>query len=577
MRNTASKIMVDGTSALAVSAEYIYKDRIKPLALRWAPERRAWILPYTQEVWQSLSMTVPGLVPDDAVAAELIDAADQDVEQQAPADVPPMPLQRGITPYRHQQAAYACAVDAFRRGGHGYAYLMEMGTGKSLTAVGTVGRLYLDGKVRRVLVVAPLAVVPVWPREFTDFAGYPVAVTVLEGTCARKAQALADMPRPGWAVQVAVVNYESAWRIQDALLAWKPDLVICDESQRIKDPASKQSRALHVLGDASPYHLILTGTPVTNSPLDFYSQYRFLDRRILGESWYGFKARYAIEGQEINHTTGRRYNRVIGYRDLPDLLRKVHSIAYRVTKRQALDLPAQVDQTLYCDLEPPAARAYRDLAQDSIAELEGLPTVTAQHVITRLLRLSQLCGGYVRTDVDGYEDDPMAGQLVRVSKAKQRLIEETLDDVLAAGGKKVVVFARFRAEIDAICDYVRKQYGDGALRMIHGDVKPQDRGPAVEAFQRDPAVRIFVAQIATAGLGITLTAADTAIYYSLDYSYANYEQSRARIHRIGQRNTCTYIHLLARGTVDEEVLAALQHKGNVADMCVDRWKELLQS
>ena len=235
-----------------------------------------------------------------------------------------------------------------------------------------------------------------------------------------------------------------------------------------------------------------------------------------------------------------------------------------------------MDQKLYCELEPEARKAYNQLKRDAIAEIEGLPAVTAQHIIVRMLRLSQICGGYIKTDTDGYEDDPKAGKLIKISSAKQKLFQETLAEILETPGKKVVVFARFTAEVREICDYCSTKYGPDAYRLIDGSVPASERGPAVEAFQKDPSVRIFVAQIQTAGLGITLTAADTAIFFSADYSYANYEQAKARIHRIGQRHTTNYIHLLVRDSVDEEVMAALSHKKDVAAVVVDRWREIIK-
>src|SRR5690606_32264346 len=160
------------------------------------------------------------------------------------------------------------------------------------------------------------------------------------------------------------------------------------------------------------------------------------------------------------------------------------------------------------------------------------------------------------------------GEAEQISSAKLKLLSETLDDLLGAG-KKVVIFARFIPEIRAILEELDSR--DVGYAWITGDVPQSERGSAVERFQKDDECRIFVAKLQTAGLGITLTAADTAIFYSIDYSYDNYEQCRARIHRIGQRNTCTYIHLIARDTVDEHVIDALKKKKSVADMVVDNW------
>lgn len=573
--STATKITGPGGDRIAVVSEYRYKDAIKAIpGARWDPVKKAWVLPYTAETWQDLMFSVPGLSPDEHITEELMPEP-EDINLEAPPH-PPLPLREGITPYKHQEAAFAFALQEYAHGS-GYALLMEMGTGKSLTAVAIAGQLFREGKIRRVLVVAPLAVVPVWPAELADFAGFPYHVETLEGDKKKRLKAIQRLREDtSDALQIAVINYESSWRLKAELAAWDPQMIICDESQRIKEPTSAQSKGMHELAEGARYRLILTGTPVTNSPLDFFSQYKFLDPRIFGPSWYAFKAKYAVEGQGINHATGKTYNQVVGYRNLAELTEKAHAIAYRVTKKQALDLPEEIDQKLYCELEPAARKAYDQLRRDAIAQIEGLPAVTASHIIVRLLRLSQICGGYIKTDVDGYEDDPKAGKLVKISSAKQKLFEETLDEILEEPGKKVVVFARFTAEVREVCEHCRTKYGPDAFRLIDGSIPAAERGPAVEAFQKDPRVRVFIAQIQTAGLGITLTAADTAIFYSYDYSYANYEQAKARIHRIGQRRPVNYIHLVTRGTVDEEVLAALQHKRDVAAICVDRWREIIK-
>jgi SNF2 family DNA or RNA helicase len=573
--STAQKITGPAGDRIQVVSEYRYKDAIKAIpGARWDPVRKAWLLPYTAEVWQDLMFSVPGLSPDEAITEELMPEP-EDINLEVPPH-PPLPLRSGIRPYKHQEAAFAFALQEYQHG-TGYALLMEMGTGKSLTAVAIAGQLYRDGKIKRVLVVAPLAVVPVWPSELADYAGFPYHIETLEGDKKKRLKALQRLTEDkSDALKIAVINYESSWRLKSELAAWAPQMIICDESQRIKEPGSAQSKGMHELAEGSRYRLILTGTPVTNSPLDFFSQYKFLDPGIFGKSWYAFKAKYAVEGQGINHATGKTYNQVVGYRNLAELTEKAHAIAYRVTKKQALDLPEEIDQKLFCELEPEARKAYDQLKRDAIAEIDGLPAVTAQHIIVRLLRLSQICGGYIKTDVDGYEDDPKAGKLVKISKAKWELLQDTLKDILEVPGKKVVIFARFTAEIRDIVGLCQTLYGPDSYRLIDGSIPAAERGPAVEAFQKDPRVRIFIAQIQTAGLGITLTAADTAIFYSFDYSYANYEQAKARIHRIGQRHPVNYIHLIARGTVDEEVLAALQHKRDVAAICVDRWREIIK-
>ena len=433
------------------------------------------------------------------------------------------------------------------------AILAEMGTGKTLISIGIAGYLYLQKEINKLLIVAPLSITKVWEEEFQKFADFDYQLEVLEGPTKEKSETLRNLF--GTKLQVAVVNYESCWRMEKEIALWKPDMIICDESSKIKNPQAKQSKALHRLGKISKHNMILTGTPVTNNPLDFFSQYKFLDESIFGGSYYSFRARYAIMGGYGNY-------QVVGYKNLPELTEKAHSIAFRITKKEALDLPEQVDVTRYVELEPMARGIYNQVERDSYAELSQ-GEVVVRNVLTKLLRLSQITGGYIKDEFSEIEE--------HVSSAKLNALEEIIEECLDAD-KKVVVFARFISEIDAITKML-KHYGI-KYSLIRGDVK--DRASEVEKFQNDKDVKVFVGQLQTTGMGLTLTASDTAVFYSLSYNFADYEQAKARIHRIGQKNNCTYIHLIAKKTIDEKVMEALSKKKNIADLVVDNWKSLFE-
>ncbi len=422
-----------------------------------------------------------------------------------------------------------------------------------------MGAAYQMGAIKKVLIVAPTSVCSVWPKEFDEYADFKYNVAVLLGEKQKRLATLRSLDAfPFKALRVAVINYESTWRegLYEALQEWAPDMVIADESQRIKEPSAKQSKALHRLGDIAKYKLILSGTPIQNNAIDLFSQYRFLDPTVFGTNFYAFRSRYAIMG-------GFDRRQIVGYKDLDKLIQKEHSIAYRVTKDEALDLPEQTFLNRYIPLEGAAKNLYDRIKRDSFAELENGGQITAPTVLTKLLRLQQFTGGFIQAD-EGTRPE-------LVFKGKIDALGDILDDYVIDAGKKLVIFCRFRPEIDLIGEALKKRRIKYAA--IFGDIKIEDRGPIVADFQSNPETKVFLAQIDTAGLGITLTAADTCVYYSVNFNYAAYSQSLARIHRIGQRNACTYIHLVVEKSIDETVLKALARKEDLAKTVVDDWRQ----
>lgn len=481
-----------------------------------------------------------------------------------PAPLLPYPVKANL--YKHQIRGANMALRAFgaldaKTPGGGFGELFEMGCGKTLTTIAVAGALYNLGKIDRVLVVAPTSVCSVWPHDLNQFATFPWEARVLLGDKKKRLKALNELENwPFKALRIAVINYESTHRegIFEALAAYKPDLIVCDESQRIKNPSAAQSKALHKLGDAAPFRMILSGTPVQNNAVDLYSQYRFLDPAVYGANFYAFKNRYCIMG-------GYGQHQIVGYRNMDELVEKEHSVAYRVTKEECLDLPQQTFINRYVQFTDAEQAIYEQLRKSSFLELETGENVTATTILTMYLRLMQLTGGFLTADE--------STRPKQVNTAKLDALADIIDDYVVDAGKKLVIFARFRAEIAAIENLLRLrkiQYGS-----IYGDVPMEERGKIVEDFQTNPDTKVFVAQIQTAGLGITLHAASTAVFYSYDYNYANYAQALARIHRIGQRLPVTYIHLVVDGSIDEKILAALENKEDMAKTVVDSWREVL--
>ena len=554
--------MKDGRIVLA-QIEQARMDKLKKTGLlRWNRRERTYSAPVSLDLLDTLAGIFP--LPDtvEAERQRLAGIARQLDAQRAASEPVPLtsyPVRAKL--FRHQvRAANMALIQLSSKPSAGFGLLFEMGCGKTLTAIAIMGALYCQHKITRVLVVAPSSVCSVWPHDLAAFAAFPYEVRVLLGEKKQRLEALhslTDYPNTANRLLVAVINYEATHRegIFEALEGYAADLIICDESQRIKNPRAAQSRAAQMLGDRAACRLILSGTPVQNSVIDLYSQYRFLDPGVFGANFYAFRNRYCQMGGYGGHE-------VVGFQQMDELVRKEHSIALRVTKAECLDLPGQTFARRYVQLEPAARRLYAQIARASCAELENGEHVTASIVLTKLLRLMQLTGGFVQAD--GGDRPRPAGS------AKLDALADILEDYVQEAGQKLVVFARFRPEIAAICQLLEQRgirYG-----RIDGEIPMDQRGAIVETFQQDPGVKVFVAQIQTAGLGITLHAASAAVFYSLDFNYANYAQALARIHRIGQAQPVTYIHLLAEHTVDDQVLDALERKEDLARTIVDGWK-----
>lgn len=545
---------------LVLALPYEWNGMTKSLSnKRWSKEKQAWVLPATIENYQNVTSIVPRLRVASSVKRFMNNKAIEEAELQIikerafdPDIIPLEPVPLKTKPFAHQVAGYNMGITTDNLG-----LFFEQGCGKSLTAIAIAGRRFLRGEVNRLLIVAPPSVMPVWPGEFEDHADFGYRCRVLDGPVKKRVEELAknthDHSLITAPLDVVVINYEATWRMEDSLKAYNPDMIICDESQKIKTPGSKQSKCVGRLGKGAKYRICLTGTPISQNLLDIWAQYRFLDPNVYPGSFYAFRNRYALMG-------GYENREIIRYKNLPEFVSKMHSVALRVKKEDALDLPEQLDQVMFCKLESSAQSIYRALVKESVAELQNEKQIVAVNVLSRLLRLSQITGGFVN---DGTG-------ITKVSEAKLTLLSEILDDLLINEEQKIVIFARFLPEIEAI----RKMLDEKEIghEWIAGAVKISNRGEAVERFQEDPGCRVFVAQIQTAGQGITLHAANVSIFYSMDYSFTNYDQAKARIHRIGQTKPCTHIHLLAQGTVDEHVWKALRAKKSVADQVVDNWQ-----
>lgn len=478
--------------------------------------------------------------------------------------------------YAHQKDGYRFALDKLLAQpvthdqnvyGRGAALLMEMGCGKTLTAIAVMGALIRLRGVRRIMIVCPLSVVGVWESELKH-AVLPEKMNLdvrnATGGVKRRNAAFSGHNENGDPI-VTIVNYEAVWlssaskaeqehsghyseKCASAVSLWEPELIILDEGHKIKSHNSKVSRFMGVISNHAKYRLLLTGTAITNNPMDIFGEYRFVDKAVFGNNFFQFRSRYFDMTGYQNHVAVLRKSKA------PELTERIMSRAYRVTKAECLDLPEKSEEVRECLMSPEASVIYNRMMRDSCVAL-GKSELTATNVLTKMLRLSQITGGFL------YDDDGQKKELPGGKRDAARDIIETAQ----TSNEKVVIIARFTDEIEmlrSMCEDMGVKYA-----TVAGDVK--ERAEEVERFQNDPECLVFIGQIQAAGVGITLTAASTMVFYSMDYNMANFEQCKDRIHRIGQKHNCHYIYLVGKKTVDLKVLNCLREKRDLARALID--------
>jgi SNF2 family DNA or RNA helicase len=539
----------------------------------WDRGKRGWEFPIRPDTLRELAATLKVEIPEAArtLAAEIGDRENSVKEAklagwEKAVATEPMPLK--CIPFNHQILAFNIGMTLPASG-----QLLEQGTGKTAIAIAIMGARYLRKEVKKVLVIAPKNAVSVWagnkkmsiPGQIDQFAAFPYDVESFLGNINKRAQKLLAW-QPSEVLQIAVWNFEGIREEvgKKAILQWNPDMIIIDEAQRIGNPSAKQSKTAYYIGDRTKYRLALTGTPVRNSPLDFFGIMRFVNPDIFGKSVTAFRARYAHTYPLPNG------GMIIKPREdmLGELVEKAHSCSFRASKRDCLDLPPVLHQKITCELEPEARRIYNQMKKQSVMELEAIKgkeprNVFAANVLARAEKLAQIAGGYTK--------DP-DGKWIQVSKAKINATRETVTELVELG-KKVIIFAIHVAELDGIERMLTQEKID--FVHLRGGVKDDERDEAKYRFQNDPKCMVFVGQTHASGLGIDLFASHYVLYYSKNYSYEDFDQSLSRADRNGQTEQVTLIHMVAENTIDERVTQAVQDKGNMARLVVDEWRSWL--
>ena len=467
-------------------------------------------------------------------------------------------------PYAHQLIALEKSWDKTE-----YGYFMEMGTGKSKVLVDNMAMLYDKGKINGALIIAPKGVYNNWftqeiPTHLVSHI-QPTMVLWTASTSKTKDKEYQSLFEIGHDLHILIMNVEALSTKKGLDFATKfmschKTMIAVDESTTIKNPTAKRTKSILQLGKQAEYRRILTGSPVTKSPLDLFTQCNFLNEFLLGfDSFYAFRNRYAhmIE----RNFGGRRVQLVGSYKRLDELADNIKSFSYRVLKEDCLDLPDKIYTKREIELTDEQSKAYATMKSAALASLKG-KMATAPHVLTQMMRLHQITCGHLKND---------DGTTTTIKNNRMKELLSLLEEVEG----KVIIWANYIYDIENIVKNISEEYGADSIVQYYGAISSQDRADAIEKFQ-DPNsnARFFVGNPQTAGYGITLTAASNVIYYSNGYDLEKRLQSEDRAHRIGQTKSVTYIDLIAPKTVDEKIVKALRSKMDIANTIMDEdWKE----
>jgi len=457
-------------------------------------------------------------------------------------------------PFAHQLKALEMSWDK-----KVFAYFMEMGTGKSKVLIDNIAMLYNKGFINGVLIVAPKGVYKNWfdseiPTHMPDHV--EKKMVLWESNITKSKQKELDILfKTDEDLHILIMNVEAfstkkGTQFAQKFLSCHKTLMAIDESTTIKTPTAERTKSIVKLGQDVKYKRILTGSPVTKSPLDLFTQCYFLDPWLLEQqSYYSFKTRYATMKKIV--VGGRSIEIVSGYKNLGELSDRLKPFSFRILKDDCLDLPPKTFMKRIVQLSDEQKKVYTQMKKIALAELNG-KIVTTANVITQLMRLHQITCGHFKSD-DG------TTQLL-----KNNRLDELLD-VLEEIEGKAVIWAHYRYDIEVIVNALTKKFGEGTVVTYFGDTSTDDRQKAIKLIQ-DPEskVRFIVGTPQTGGYGITLTGASTMIYYSNGYDLEKRQQSEARIDRIGQTKNMTYIDIIAEDTVDEKIVSALKRKVNIA-------------
>jgi SNF2 family DNA or RNA helicase len=456
-------------------------------------------------------------------------------------------------PFKHQLQALEKSWSK-----QAWAWFMEMGTGKTKVCIDNIAMLYDRGKIDRALVIAPNGIKRNWRNELSihmpDHVEYRVAVWSASPKKKEKEE-LDQLSVISEQLSVLIMNIEALSTPRGVDFARSfifsgSCFMVVDESTTIKNHSARRTKNIMKIANLAKYRRIMTGSPVTKSPLDLYSQIQFLGGWFIEQSnYYAFRARYAVIQQR--NVGSHSFQHVVSYQRLDELTAILREFSTRILKADCLDLPDKLYTKRTVAMTPEQLKAYVEMKRAAITFFEDNP-MTAASVLTQMIRLHQITCGHIKTD-DG-----------EVRPLKNNRMKELLQ-VLAETDGKVIIWAVYRHDIQTIEKEIANEYGRESVASYYGDTKDNIRQSIVDDFMvAGSDLRFFIGNPKTGGYGLTLTSSHTVVYYSNDYSLEVRMQSEDRAHRIGQKEKVTYVDLIAEGTIDEKIVSALNSKIDLA-------------
>lgn len=520
---------------------------------RWDARRRVWTAPALRANSEFLLANFGA----DVFTEPAREAATRTIEK-ATARVNPFPA---LYPFKTEPRGYQRrALDA-AWGKPGFAFYMDMGTGKTKTSLDLFSAYFIDGKVDRVLVVTKFSTRRNWEAEIGIHCPVQTDVLVLDTGKAKAFEAWNTDTSGG--LKFLIVGTESLAAGNAVHFAQKfVDCstrvgMIVDEAHMIKNHSAVRSKNCAKLGLSANYKVVMTGTPVANGPMDVFMQFEFLDPNIIGiGDFYSFRNRYAIMG-------GFEQRQIVGYQNMAELIELLAPFTFQVRKSEVLtELPPKVFETRVVQLNDEQKRIYREIAKRDKAVM-GDRGITVTTVLEKMLRLQEIAGGIATWERNPDIHNPSKFDHVRIP-GKNAKIEELMQ-IVEETECSTIIWCRFVEEIQMVTEALVERFGASSVVQVYGAIDENTRWENVsEKFQTGKA-RFLVGNAATGGVGLNMTAAELVVYYSNSFSFTDREQSEDRAHRIGQTRSVTYIDLVAEGTVDEVVIQALKSKKDVSE------------